>query len=146
MDRMVSVMERAYPKEAGYLLAGERFKDEVFRIVAVKRIADGTRSRIFIADDDVHKGRVWAGKKKLEIVGWAHSHPYPNHTTSTNMTQLSPLDVSCTSYFGFRYAMVVAFVQNHWFVDCWKMGRTAALNIVIDTGDGLVPFNKWNKE
>lgn len=145
LERILRRMDRAYPNEAGYLLAGTRIRNEVFCISHIKPLTDGDRRSIWVDEEAVHLARAWAAKKKLELVGWVHSHTYPNHEPLTNMTQLSPRDMDCTSYFGFRYAFVVALVRQCWFMDCWRPGHALALRVFVEHDGRLTSYTEWKR-
>jgi len=71
---------RGYPNEVCGALLGSEASDGEFREVTAlvpleNRREDSARNRFSLTADDVRRAERAAAEKKLELVGWYHTHP-----------------------------------------------------------------------
>jgi len=71
--------ERDYPHECGGMLVG-KFEDDLKTVVEIfplenAREEEARHNRVLILPKDVLRAELYASEKKLDVVGYYHSHP-----------------------------------------------------------------------
>lgn len=143
---LIDRFKRKYPHESVAFLFGQYWEDSKFDIPYITlgrepHFTSDSESGDFEHSEVIRQTKLAASEGSM-LLGWSHSHPYED--PHLEMTSQTITDARTQIKYRFSISIIVALwgTEGCW-IECWKEGFAASLDLLISTETRLVPFKTW---